>query len=139
LQLVGDIWRAVGANVVEMTAASHDAVFAAVSHLPHMLAFALVDELASRPNAKTLFEHAASGFRDFTRIASSSPEMWCDIALNNRKALLAEVDAYLAKTNELREALDKNDASALFQLMKRAQDAREQWLSGQFDQFNDDA
>jgi len=131
-------WQLVGANVVEMAAAAHDSVFAAVSHLPHMLAFALVDELASRPNAKLLFEHAASGFRDFTRIASSSPEMWRDIALNNRPALLAELDAYLGKAKELRDLLAVADDAGLFALMLRARDARERWLSGQLDQFNDD-
>jgi len=133
-----EAWQLVGASVVEMSAAAHDSVFAAVSHLPHMLAFALVDELASRPNAKLLFEHAASGFRDFTRIASSSPEMWRDIALNNREALLAELDAYLAKAKELRELLAAADEAGLFALMLRARDARERWLSGQLDQFNDD-
>lgn len=137
LQIVREIWQLTGANVIEMTAAAHDAVFAAVSHLPHMLAFALVDELASRPNAKTLFEHAASGFRDFTRIASASPEMWRDVALNNRAALLSELNAYLAKATDLRNALHDNDEAALFALMQRAQTARGQWLLGQFDQFND--
>jgi prephenate dehydrogenase len=137
LQVVRDLWALTGATIVEMSPAAHDAVFAAVSHLPHMLAFALVDELASRPNAKTLFEHAASGFRDFTRIASSSPEMWRDVALNNRTALLAELDAYLAKATDLRNALHDNDEANLFALMQRAQTAREQWLSKQFEQFND--
>jgi prephenate dehydrogenase len=131
-------WQAVGANVVDMSAATHDAVFAAVSHLPHMLAFALVDELASRPNAKLLFEHAASGFRDFTRIASSSPEMWRDVALNNREALLTELDAYLLRVAALRSMLDAADGDAIHELMQRAQTARERWLSGQLDQFNQD-
>ncbi len=133
-----EAWQLVGAQVVEMSASAHDSVFAAVSHLPHMLAFALVEELASRPNAKLLFEHAASGFRDFTRIASSSPEMWRDIALNNRDALLAELDAYLGKAKELKALLAASDEAGLFALMQRAQDARERWLSGQLDQFNDD-
>jgi len=137
LQVVRALWRLTGANVVEMTASTHDAVFAAVSHLPHMLAFALVDEFASRSNAKTLFEHAASGFRDFTRIASSSPEMWRDVALNNRAALLAELDAFLVKTAALRQAVAESDDTALLALMQRAQTARGQWLSGQLDQFND--
>jgi prephenate dehydrogenase len=129
-------WQAVGANVVEMSAATHDALFAAVSHLPHVLAFALVDELAARPNAKLLFEHAASGFRDFTRIASSSPEMWRDVALNNREALLTELDAYLLRVAALRNMLQAGDGEAIHDLMQRAQSAREHWLSGQFDQFN---
>ncbi|MFM7294307.1 MAG: prephenate dehydrogenase [Burkholderiales bacterium] len=129
-------WQAVGASIVEMAAATHDAVFASVSHLPHMLAFALVDELAARPNAKLLFEHAASGFRDFTRIASSSPEMWRDVAMSNREALLSELDAYLLRVAALRNMLQANDGEAIHALMQRAQSAREHWLSGQFDQFN---
>jgi prephenate dehydrogenase len=131
-------WQAVGANVVDMTASTHDAVFAAVSHLPHMLAFALVGELAARPNAKLLFEHAASGFRDFTRIASSSPEMWRDVALNNRDALLSELDAFLRRVEALRNMLQAADGDAIHDLMARAQLARERWLSGQLDQFNRD-
>ncbi len=138
LASVREVWCATGATVTEMSAATHDAVFAAVSHLPHMLAFALVDELASRPNAKLLFEHAASGFRDFTRIASSSPEMWRDIARNNRDALLAEMDRYLQHATTLRELIATSDAAALEAFMQRAQDARGYWLSRQFDQFNDD-
>jgi prephenate dehydrogenase len=132
-------WRACDANVVTMTAAAHDAVFAAVSHLPHMLAFALVDEFASRPNAKSLFSFAASGFRDFTRIAGSSPEMWRDIALNNRDALLAEMDAYLAKTQQLRTLIANADAAALEQLMQRSREARAKWLAGELDSFRDES
>lgn len=133
------VWQVCGAHVVTMDAAVHDAVFAAVSHLPHMLAFALVDELASRANAKLLFEHAASGFRDFTRIASSSPEMWRDVALNNREALLDELDRYLDRVGTLRSALAQQDGEQLVQLMQRAQRAREHWLSGQFEHFRDES
>ncbi len=139
IDLAGEIWRQLGANVVEMPAATHDAVFAAVSHLPHMLAYVLVDELASRPNARTLFENAASGFRDFTRIASSNPEMWRDIALNNRTALLSELDAFIAHAVCLRGMLAWSNGEELHALMKRAQDARERWTSGRFEQFHDDA
>ncbi len=139
VQTVADIWRELGANVVEMSAETHDAVFAAVSHLPHMLAYVLVDELASRPNARTLFENAASGFRDFTRIAGSSPEMWRDIALNNRAALLLELDAYLANATHLRNLLAASNETELFALMARAQDARERWGSGRFEQFHDNS
>lgn len=131
-------WRACDANVVTMSAAAHDAVFAAVSHLPHMLAFALVDEFASRPNAKSLFSFAASGFRDFTRIAGSSPEMWRDIALNNRDALLAEMDAYIVKTQQLRTLIANRDETELEHLMQRARHARAQWLAGELDGFRDE-
>jgi prephenate dehydrogenase len=132
-------WRACNANVVNMTAAAHDAVFAAVSHLPHMLAFALVDEFAARPNAKSLFSFAASGFRDFTRIAGSSPEMWRDIALNNRNALLTEMDAYIAKTQQLRTLIANADAAELERLMQRAREARAKWLAGEWDGFRDES
>ncbi len=134
-----DAWRACGANVVAMTAASHDAVFAAVSHLPHMLAFALVDEFAARANAKSLFSFAASGFRDFTRIAGSSPEMWRDIALNNRDALLTEMDAYIARTQQLRTLIANRDAAELEHLMQRAREARAKWLAGELDGFRDES
>ena len=137
LNRVRTLWTSIGMHVIDMTAANHDAVFAAVSHLPHLLAFALVDEMASRANAKTLFAHAASGFRDFTRIASSSPEMWRDVALNNRTALLAELDAFLTRASGMREALAQTDETALFELMQRAQTARGHWLSGNLEHFND--
>jgi len=133
------LWRACGANVVDMTADAHDAIFAAVSHLPHLLAFALVDDLAQRPNARSLFSFAASGFRDFTRIASSSPEMWRDIALNNREALLVEMDRYLEHAALLREALANADGTALIELMSRAREARDNWLAGELDHFRDES
>ena len=139
IETVRALWRACGAKVVEMSADAHDAIFAAVSHLPHLLAFALVDELAQRPNAKDLFSFAASGFRDFTRIASSSPEMWRDIALNNREALVGEFDRYLKHATALRDAVANADAGQIESLMSHAREAREQWLAGQFDYFNDNS
>ena len=134
---VRSLWQACGANVLEMSAEGHDAVFAAVSHLPHLLAFALVDELTQRPNAKTLFSFAASGFRDFTRIASSSPEMWRDIALHNRDSLVREFDRYLQHAHALRDAVAAGDAARIKSLMSHAREARDQWLAGQLDFFND--
>jgi prephenate dehydrogenase len=139
VERVRSAWRACGANVLEMPAETHDAVFAAVSHLPHMLAFALVDEFAARPNAKSLFSFAASGFRDFTRIASSSPDMWRDIALDNREALVEEFDRYLAHAESLRDAIAAGDAAGIEKLMSQAREARNQWLAGQLDYFNDEA
>src|SRR6185369_6089371 len=94
IALVTAMWQACGARVSNLAPDRHDAIFAAVSHLPHVLAFTLVAELAARPDATAYFDHAAGGFRDFTRIAGSSPEMWRDIALANRDALLAEIDVY---------------------------------------------
>ena len=139
IERVRSLWRACGARVVEMPAETHDAVFAAVSHLPHLLAFALVDELAARPNAKSLFSFAASGFRDFTRIASSSPEMWKDIAINNREALLRELNAYEAQLNVLKKAIETSDGDALQNLMSRARHARDHWIAGELDEFRDEA
>ncbi len=125
-------WEACRANVVEMRAPAHDAVFAAVSHLPHILAYALVDDISTRDNAAELFSFAAGGFRDFTRIASSSPEMWRDIALNNRDALLAEIDAYHVRLAEFRNLIDASNGDALERIMADARAARDAWL----EQFN---
>ena len=125
------LWEAAGAQVETLDAAQHDRIFAAVSHLPHLAAFALVDDLAQRPDGDTFFRFAASGFRDFTRIAGSSPEMWRDIALANREAVLAELDAYLASLQALRQAVDMQDADALLKIFSRARSARENWLKTQ--------
>lgn len=125
------LWEAAGAQVDTLDAAQHDRIFAAVSHLPHLAAFALVDELAQRPDSETFFRFAASGFRDFTRIAGSSPEMWRDIALANRDALLAELDAYLAALQRARAALSAGDADTLLTLFARARAARENWMKKQ--------
>ena len=127
VMLVEQVWRHCGAEVRIMSAQDHDAVFAAVSHLPHLLAFALVDELAGRANADQLFDYAASGFRDFTRIAGSSPEMWRDIALTNRAAILDELDAYARHLEVLRHALTAADGQALATIFANAQRARQAW------------
>lgn len=121
------LWQACGANVSEMSAATHDGIFAAVSHLPHLLAFALVDDIAARPNAEQLFGFAASGFRDFTRIAGSHPEMWRDISLANRTALLSELNAYQAELARLHDLLEREDGNGLQALFERASIARNNW------------
>jgi prephenate dehydrogenase len=124
---VADLWQKCGANVSEMPAETHDNIFAAVSHLPHLLAFALVDDIASRPNAAQLFSFAASGFRDFTRIAGSHPEMWRDISLANKSALLSEISAFENELNQLKQLLANEDAEGLQALFERASHARNQW------------
>lgn len=124
---VRGLWQACGARVRELTPERHDAVFAAVSHLPHVLAFALVAELAGRPDATTYFDFAASGFRDFTRIAGSSPEMWRDIAVANRGPLLAEIDAYADALDAARALVAAGDADGLAALFERASVARRTW------------
>lgn len=129
VQKIATAWQLCGAQVAQMSAAEHDAIFAAVSHLPHLLAFALVDDIAAKPNAAELFRYAASGFRDFTRIAASSPEMWRDICLANRTALLAELDAYQEQLARLRTLLQDRDGAALEQVFQQARQARRQWAS----------
>jgi prephenate dehydrogenase len=126
---VASLWQTCGARVTTLDAQRHDAVFAAVSHLPHVLAFALVAELAARPDAAAYFDHAASGFRDFTRIAAGSPEMWRDIALANRDALLAEIDRYGAALGRARALVATGDGPGLAALFHRASVARRAWES----------
>lgn len=126
-------WRACGARIARMTPEEHDAVFATVSHLPHLLAFALVQEIAQRPNSAQLFGYAAGGFRDFTRIASSHPEMWRDICIANRDALLAELARYGARLQSIRVLLADGDAAGLEEVFTGARAARERWLDGEYD------
>jgi len=127
---VTELWRTCGANVSTMSAEQHDAIFAAVSHLPHLLAFALVDDIASRPNAAQLFSFAASGFRDFTRIAGSHPEMWRDISLANKQALLNEITAFEQELATVKQLLINSDSTGLEALFERASHARNQWAKG---------
>jgi prephenate dehydrogenase len=124
-------WRLCGARLHQMQPAEHDRVFAAVSHLPHLLSYALVDQVARHPNGKQLFEYAAGGFRDFTRIASSHPEMWRDICVANRKALLAELTGYERELAEVKRLLKAGDAAGLEALFDRARTARNKWLKKQ--------
>jgi len=131
IKLVRELWQTTGANVSEMTAQTHDQIFAAVSHLPHLLAFALVNNLANRPNAKQLFNFAASGFRDFTRIAGSSPEMWRDISLANKTALLSELEAYQAEISALQNLLKNEDSQGLQAMFEHASQARQSWQKEQ--------
>ncbi len=122
------VWTQCDAKVTIMTASSHDRIFAAVSHLPHLLAFALVNEIANRDDAKVFFDFAGTGFRDFTRIASSSPEMWRDISLANREALLRELESYQHQLNDLHRMLQTNSARELDAVFTKARDARNAWL-----------
>ncbi|MEO7742338.1 MAG: prephenate dehydrogenase/arogenate dehydrogenase family protein [Usitatibacter sp.] len=127
--VVRGAWEAIGSRVSILSAEDHDRIFAAVSHLPHLLAFALVSEIAERANAAELFGFAAGGFRDFTRIAASSPEMWRDIALQNRVALLEELDRYGARLAVFRELIEKGDGPGIQRLMTEARSARHAWAS----------
>lgn len=125
---VAGAWEQCGAIIQRLSPQEHDRVFAAVSHLPHLLAYALVDDIAKKPHADLLFQYAASGFRDFTRIAGSSPEMWRDISLANQTALLGELDAYIARLADLRRLLAAGDGSALEAVYGNAQRARHNWI-----------
>ena len=130
LARVTQFWQSCGAKVSQMSAQAHDSIFASVSHLPHLLAFALVDEIAARPNAAELFGFAASGFRDFTRIAGSHPEMWRDISLANKDALLKELAAYQNELFTLKTLLENEDGEGLQALFSRASVARNAWSDG---------
>ncbi|MBN9696822.1 MAG: prephenate dehydrogenase/arogenate dehydrogenase family protein [Zoogloea sp.] len=129
---VRDMWAACGAVLHEMSPQEHDRVFAAVSHLPHLLAFGLVHDLAGRANAEQLFSYAASGFRDFTRVAGSHPEMWRDICLANRHSLLAELDAYLSELAYLRALLLDCNGPSLEAVFADASRARNEWADKAF-------
>lgn len=133
LESVAGLWTAIGARVSRMTPEEHDQVFAAVSHLPHLLAYALVNDVSKRPNSAQLFGYAAGGFRDFTRIASSHPEMWRDICIANRDRLLHELHLYEKKLKEIGQILEAGDAAALEKLFAEARAARERWLTGEYE------
>ncbi|MCL2022114.1 MAG: prephenate dehydrogenase/arogenate dehydrogenase family protein [Betaproteobacteria bacterium] len=126
-QRVEQAWRQCGAKIHILKAEQHDRVFAAVSHLPHFLAFALVRDLACRADADVFFDFAASGFRDFTRIAASHPEMWRDICLANRDALLEEINTYQKQVEEFKVALQNRDGAALEERFAVARLARRAW------------
>lgn len=124
---VREAWALCGAVVSCLTAEQHDEVFAAVSHLPHLLSFALVHDLAQRKNRDQLLSFAASGFRDFTRIAASSPEMWRDICLANRDALLGELGGYMQELETIHKALADSDADKLQEIFSLAREVRGKW------------
>jgi prephenate dehydrogenase len=124
---VAAMWRAAGALVSEMEPDRHDRVLAAVSHLPHVLSFALVEQILGEADADLKFSFAAGGFRDFTRIAASSPEMWRDVCVANRTALLAELDAYQRVLDRLRAAIDAGDGATLEAVFARSRAARTAW------------
>ncbi len=121
------MWRACGAQVVEMDIAHHDAVLAATSHLPHMLAYSLVEMLARRDDSEEIFDYAAGGFRDFTRIASSDPTMWHDIALANRDALASLLEQFSVDLQKLAAAAREGDSDYLKNIFTRAKQARDRY------------
>jgi prephenate dehydrogenase len=125
LNLVRQMWQVTGATLATMPVAEHDEVLAATSHLPHILAYALVDALAGQKEQQSIFDYAAGGFRDFTRIAASDPKMWHDISLANDRALLKMIDLFSAQLGELRRAIDEADSEAIMASFNRAKSARD--------------
>ncbi|MGE5639461.1 MAG: prephenate dehydrogenase [Clostridia bacterium] len=128
VEKIKGVWAACGAQVSTMGIEEHDAVLGTVSHLPHLLAYALAQDVATRENSARLFEIAGAGFRDFTRLASSSPEMWRDICLANRDLLLKDLDKFSVKLDAMRAALEKNDGASLEAMFEQARAARDKWL-----------
>ena len=121
------MWQQAGAEVVETSVAHHDEILAATSHLPHLLAFSLVDTLATMDDKQEIFEFAAGGFRDFTRIASSDPQMWHDICVHNAPALLKTLERFEADLDKLRQAIASGDSDYLLNVFTRAKSARDQF------------
>lgn len=122
------VWELAGAEVEEMSVEHHDQVLAATSHLPHMLAFGLVDSLARQADSGEIFRYAAGGFRDFTRIASSDPVMWRDICIHNRQALLDALGSFETEMAELRDAIERGDGDKLNEIFMRAKQARDRFI-----------
>ncbi|NEX21393.1 prephenate dehydrogenase/arogenate dehydrogenase family protein [Thiorhodococcus mannitoliphagus] len=128
LSLVSRMWEVCGAEVTSMSVGHHDEVLAATSHLPHMLAFGLVDALARMRENDEIFRYAAGGFRDFTRIASSNPVMWRDICIANREALSAMLARFGIEMTDLAESIRRADSDRLLEIFERAKTARDRYI-----------
>ncbi len=127
IKIIEQLWQVVGAKLVSMTAEHHDQVLAATSHLPHVLAYGLVDLLAKMNDNQEIFKFSAGGFRDFTRIASSDPTMWHDICLANDQAILTLIDNYQTELSQIKQIIQAKDSSALLDLFQRAKTARDKF------------
>jgi len=133
LEKVTRMWRLCGAEVTEMSVEHHDEVLAATSHLPHMLAFSLVDTLARMQGNDEIFRYAAGGFRDFTRIASSNPVMWRDVCVANQQALGEVMDRYIQEMSALAATIKQGDGERLLEIFSRAKAARDRYVDGLLD------
>jgi prephenate dehydrogenase len=129
LQDVWHFWQNMGALVTMMTMEEHDNVLAATSHLPHLLAFALVDMLGQRDEKEEIFKYAAGGFRDFTRIASSDPTMWTAICEANKAELLPLLEQFKTELSKIQTLMESNDYTKLFELFSYANEARQRFLT----------
>ncbi|MCP3869263.1 MAG: prephenate dehydrogenase/arogenate dehydrogenase family protein [Gammaproteobacteria bacterium] len=130
LEKVETMWRLCGSDVTQMSVEHHDEVLAATSHLPHLLAFSLVDTLSRMKENDEIFRYAAGGFRDFTRIASSNPVMWRDICIANKQALGKMMTLYIGEMQELATAVDQGDSELLLEIFSRAKAARDRYIDG---------
>ena len=131
LARAADVWCAIGCRVVQMSPAQHDAALAAISHLPHLLAFAFMNMVTAQPQAADFLAVAGPGFRDFTRIAASEPRMWHDILLANRDEVLSQSRLLRTSLDKLEQALIHGDSAALQGLIEQASLARAAWRLGQ--------
>lgn len=126
-QKIEMLWKNAGAIVSNMSHNDHDKIFSTISHLPHLLAFSLVDMITQRTNANELLKYAASGFKDFTRIAASSPEMWKDITLANKKFILEDIQLFENQIKLLKEAIEQEDTKKILALFENASKTRNEW------------
>lgn len=131
LQQIEWLWQQVGAHTFRMSAKEHDRIFAAVSHLPHLLAFSYVNQIRQHPEGSTFLDFAASGFRDFTRIASSHPAIWTDISLANRDTLLELIAGQREQLEHIEKLLQTRDADGLYRRFAEAKQTRDEWLEAQ--------
>jgi prephenate dehydrogenase len=127
LDTVTRMWELCGAEVVQLDVDQHDGILAATSHLPHLLAYALVDCLAGMRERDDIFRFAAGGFADFTRIASSHPQMWHDICFANRKQLMQALDIFGGHLDNIKQAIENGDSDALLQIFTRAKETRDRF------------
>ncbi len=130
IEQVKQIWLLLGAKVIQMPAQEHDQVLAATSHLPHLLAFSVVDLLSDNKNISNIFDFTAGGFKDFTRIASSDPTMWRDISLNNSDAIIKWLKDYQITLEKIINMIENNDSDQLFQLFNNAKNTRDKYVLG---------
>jgi prephenate dehydrogenase len=130
LQDAVTLWEGLGCRVLKMAPEAHDAAFAAVSHLPHLIAFAMINAVAGQPQGTEYLSLAGPGFRDFTRIAASDPKMWRDILLANRHELLAQAQIFQRTLNQMELLIESGDGEALEGLLAQASGARAQWRMG---------
>ncbi len=130
LQRAQEVWTQLGSRVTSMSPESHDAAFAAVSHLPHLLAFSLINSIAGQEQADTYLSLAGPGFRDFTRIAASDPKVWRDILLSNREELLKQTDMYKQALERLEHAMRQGDSQSIEDMLTFASETRKHWRMG---------